>query len=122
MDWFNAGVAAVVFVLTVFAGVGGWVFRRELQRNDELHVQLWTKTQSLENAMAEHAKSSAVDALREEIDARYSALDRDIKNTGEKLQQVLRQEISTLIERMDKQNQRLDQIILHFSNSNGHRG
>lgn len=98
MDWINGAFAALVFILTAFAGISSWVFRRELSRNDRAH-----------------------DELHEVINSKYALLDRDIKDSGSRFQQVIRDEIGQLASRMDAQNHRLDQIILHYSSDRERR-
>ena len=92
-------VANVVMALFGVAGViGGWVFRRELSRNETDHRALWDRMEQIDSLMVSKEEFRM---LQVGADMRFKELDRDIKNTGESLQRVIREELGGVTKRLD---------------------
>jgi hypothetical protein len=79
----------------------GFTVRRELHHHDSDRDELRAHVKSLSESMTEHVNKTEFDRLKVEADMRFRELDRDIKNTGESLQRVIREELAGVTKRLD---------------------
>lgn len=103
-----------------------WYFKRSHDTIDKRLAGHDDDVEGLREDMKQYAAKSELVDLRESAEARAAMLDRDIKNLGQQLSDVVRLEIDRLRQSQDLQsrsmNERLDKLLIIFTNSqNGQR-
>lgn len=109
---------------TIVLGAFGlllWYFKRS---QDSIDKRLDGHDDDIEEQrhnMQQFASRSDLTELREAAEARAATLDRDIKNLGAQLSDVVRRECNELRQSQERQNQavneRLDKLLIIFTNS-----
>ena len=108
-------------ILMAAMGLLLWYFKRSHDTIDKRLTGHDEDVDGLRNSMQQYAAKSELVELRESAEARAAMLDRDIKNLGQQLSDVLRLEIDRLRQSQERQNQstneRLDKLLIIFTNS-----
>jgi hypothetical protein len=105
-DWVDVVSKPLSGLLALLIAVLTWVFKRELNRNDDQMKRLEQRIEVLEHNGNGHI-------TRAEADARFRQIETDIKTSGQQIQETVREVEATV-------NKRLDTIILSLSRSDRH--
>lgn len=108
MEWLGAASEVLMAIFGLIVVIGGWTFRRELQRNDADHKEIWDRMSLIDRQADTFVTREEFSRLQIAADIRFEKLDQDIKNTGAAVQTVLREELG-------KVNGRLDAIMLSLN-------
>lgn len=108
-------------VLMAALGLLLWYFKRSNDAIDKRLTGHDDDVEGLRTDMKQYAAKSELVDLRESAEARAALLDRDIKNLGQQLSDVVRLEIDRLRQSQERQNQstneRLDKLLIIFTNA-----
>lgn len=108
-------------ILMAALGLLLWYFKRSHDTIDKRLTSHDEDVDGLRNSLQQYAAKSELVELRESAEARAAMLDRDIKNLGQQLSDVVRLEIDRLRQSQERQNQstneRLDKLLIIFTNS-----
>lgn len=104
-------------------GLLAWYFR---SAQEQIHKRLNSHDEDIQeqrhNCQA-FATRTELEKLRESTEARHTELERDVKNLGQQLSEVVRREVDTLRTEQQRQhqsmNERLDKLLLLFTKNGG---
>ena len=109
-------------VLAAF-GLLLWYFKRS---QDSIDKRLDGHDEDIDEQrhnMQQYATRPELEKLRESTEAKHTELERDVKNLGQQLSEVVRREVDTLRTEQQRQhqsmNERLDKLLLLFTKNGG---
>lgn len=97
-------------------GLLAWYFKRTQDAVDRRLNDHDEDIQEHRHNMQQFATRADLKELREQSETRHALLERDVKNLGQQLSEVVRREVDTLRQEQQRQNhavnERLDKLLL----------